>query len=335
MNDKIQNKDEEKKESKKEKIFKELNEYICISVGVFFVALSFSFFLDPYNLVIGGVSGAGVILETVNIDPTISILVINIILLIFAFIFLGRKMFLKTAFGALLYPVIIKPLNILYAYLVELNGGELLIKMEGNMLLITLFSALIMGLGLGIAVKHGGTTGGTEIPQNILYKFWKIPYSLSLFMIDGTVVLLGFFFVKDADGNFQYNFLLYEIIFIYLSGVVMDQIVFRGFNKRAVYIISDKNEIIKQRILSELERGVTEVDVIGGYTNEGKTKLMCVLSSSQFFKLKAIINEEDPKAFYFVTKASEVSGEGFTFDEVFMKTRKNKNGDKDGDNISE
>lgn len=290
-----------------------LKEYAFITIGVFLVALAFSFFLDPYNLVIGGVSGIAIILKD-YMDSSLSMLIINALLLIIGLVLLGKDFFIKTAYGALLFPIITKPLNLIYAALVKLNHGELLISNE-EMLLITLFGAIIMGVGLGVCIKHGGTTGGTEIPQNILYKFFRIPYSVSLFLLDGTIVLLGFFFVKSSEGKYQFTFLLYAIIFIYISGLVTDQIVFRGFNKRAVYIISDHNEEIKKRILDDFERGVTQVQVVGGYTGKDRSKLVCVLSTNQFYKLKMIINEIDPKAFYYVVRASEVGGEGFTFNE--------------------
>lgn len=297
------------------KIFtkKFFKEYAYITLGVFLVALSFSFFLDPYDLVIGGVSGIAIILEQ-YMDTSLVILLINGALLVLGFFLLGKEFFVKTAYGSLMFPIIIYPLNLLYGVLVEMNHGELLISNE-EMLLITLFGALIMGLGLGIAIKHGGTTGGTEIAQNICYKYFRMPYSLSLFLFDGIIVLIGFLALKSPEGKYQFTFLLYAIIFIYISGLVTDQIVFRGFNKRAVYIISEQNDAIKKRILEDFERGVTQVQVVGGYTGKDRSKLVCVLSTSQFYKLKMIINDIDPKAFYYVVRASEVGGEGFTYNE--------------------
>lgn len=297
------------------KIFtkKFFKEYAYITLGVFLVALSFSFFLDPYDLVIGGVSGIAIILEQ-YMDTSLVILLINGALLVLGLFLLGKDFFVKTAYGSLMFPIIIYPLNLLYGVLVEMNHGELLINNE-EMLLITLFGALIMGLGLGIAIKHGGTTGGTEIAQNICYKYFRMPYSLSLFLFDGIIVLIGFLALKSPEGKYQFTFLLYAIIFIYISGLVTDQIVFRGFNKRAVYIISEQNDAIKKRILEDFERGVTQVQVVGGYTGKDRSKLVCVLSTSQFYKLKMIINDIDPKAFYYVVRASEVGGEGFTYNE--------------------
>ena len=297
------------KNKKKEFILK----YFLMTIGVMLVAFSFSFFLDPYNLVIGGVGGIAIIFKP-YMDTSLMILIINVGLLILALVLLGKSSCINSIYGSLVFPLFTKIFNLLYEWLKELNGGTNLIS-EENMLLITIFGAIVMGVGLGMVVKHGGTTGGTEIPQNIVLKYWKIPYSVSLFMFDGTIVLLGFLFVRGADGKLQYDALLYAVIFIYLSGIVMDQIVFRGFNKRAVSIISDHNEEIKEKILYEFNRGVTIVNAVGGYTGEKRTKLICVLTSSQFYKLKAIINEIDPHAFYYTVRANEVGGEGFTYNE--------------------
>lgn len=290
-----------------------IKEYLLMTVGVMLVALSFSFFLDPYNLVIGGVGGIAIILKP-YMDTSLMILIINVALLILALVTLGKKACINSIYGSLMFPAFTKIFNILYEWLKTLNDNQNLID-NSHMLLITIAGAIVMGVGLGMVVKHGGTTGGTEIPQNIVFKYWKIPYSLSLFMFDGTIVLLGFIFLRNEAGNLQYDFLLYAVIFIYLSGAIMDQIVFRGFNKRAVSIISSKNDEIKERILKDCNRGVTILNAVGGYTGEARTQLICVLSSSQFYKLKNIVHEIDPQAFYYVVRASEVGGEGFTYDE--------------------
>ena len=299
------------KEKKNLKAF--FQKYFLMTIGVMLVAFSFSFFLDPYSLVIGGVGGVAIIFEP-YMDTSLMILIINIVLLFLALLLLGKESCINSIYGSLMFPLFTKVFNLIYEWLKNLNGGANLVS-DQNMLLVTIIGALIMGLGLGMVVKNGGTTGGTEIPQNIALKYWKMPFSLSLFLFDGTIVLLGFIFVRDANGHLQYEYLLYAIIFIYLSGIVMDQIVFRGFNKRAVSIISEKNEEIKEKILHDFNRGVTVINAVGGYTGEARTKLICVLTTSQFYKLKAIINEIDPHAFYYTVRANEVGGEGFTYGE--------------------
>ena len=285
-----------------------LKDWSLVTLGNLLVAFSFSFFLDPNNLVIGGTTGLATIFrEIFNIDPSITAFVINTSLLIIGLFLLGKEFFIKTFYSTVVFPVMIKVLNLLYTLITP--KGEILIS---DPMLVIIFSSLILGVGIGLVLRQGGTTGGTEVGQKILFKFMHIPFSVSLFLIDGVIILLGALLIKEEGQIMDFHMVLYAVIFAYLSGMVMDQIVFSGFNSRAVNIISSKSEEIKKRILEDFERGVTEIKVVGGYTNNDKTKLVCLLSSNEFYKLKGLIHEIDPNAFFYVVRASEVSGEGFT-----------------------
>jgi len=166
-----------------------------------------------------------------------------------------------------------------------------------------------MGIGLGMVVKNGGTTGGSEVLQKICFRYFHIPFSVSIFIVDGIVITAGLLTSVTDLSTF-----LYAILFTYLSGVVLDTIVFSGFNKRAVCIVSEKNEEIKEIILRDFERGVTGIRVIGEYSQKERKMLLCVLSSSEYFKLRTIVEAIDKNAFFFAVRASEVRGEGFTYD---------------------
>lgn len=285
-----------------------LKELFIITFGNFLVAVAFSFFLDPNNLVIGGATGLATIFKNLfEWDTAISVFVINGVLLLIGLFFLGKEFFIKTLYSSVVLPIMISFCNLLHDALV--HEGEILVNDQA---LVIIFSSLIMGLGIGLVMRKGATTGGTEIPQKLLYKYCYIPYSVSLYLIDGVIVVLGSILLREPGQMMDINKLLYAIIFIYVSGLVIDQIVFSGFNSRAVHIISSKSEEIKKRILEDFERGVSEVKIVGGYTKEEKTKLICILSSSEFYRLKGIIHEVDPLAFFYVVRANEVSGEGFT-----------------------
>lgn len=280
--------------------------FLYILMGTALVAFSYSFFLSPNGLVIGGVSGIGVIFyEKQWLNDSLIMLIINGVLLVVSLLLIGKEFFMKTVFASLAYPVFTFIFGVLYSLLnkhFSVFDFSLLDPM-----LVTIFSSIIMGIGLAICLKHGASTGGTDTIQRLFYDKFKIPYSVTLYIVDGTIILLGFFILQQ-----KLDLLFYEIIFSVICGILMDSIIFSGFNSRAVYIISDKNEEIKESILKDFERGVTQIRVVGGYTNEEKSKLVCILSSSEFYKLKAIIHEVDPKAFFYVVRASEVSGEGFT-----------------------
>lgn len=288
----------------KNNIRKKINEWVYLTVGVAIAAFAFSFFLNPKNIVIGGVSGIGIILKVLisGYDPAITILVLNILLLFLGLFLLGKDFFIKTAYGSLIFPLFIALFDWIYV-LLKIDITTL------DMILIVFFAALIMGIGLGMVVKKGGTTGGTEVLQKIIFKYLHIPYSKSLYILDGIVIFTGFLLGVNDLQTF-----LYAIIFTYLSGVAVDAVVFSGFNKRAVYIISDQLDAIREEILHNHERGLTSAKVIGEYSKNERTMLICVLSSNEYFKLRDFVEKVDPKAFLYAVRASEVRGEGFTYD---------------------
>lgn len=293
---------------------KRMIEWGIMTFGVALAAFTFSFFLNVNDIVIGGVSGIGVILKSkLGMDPANVMLIINTALLVLGFICLGKEFLVKNAFGSITYPLFVKLFDWLYDVLKGLNDKfDLLVTAKGgtaDYMLVIIFSSILMGAGLGYVMKYGGSTGGTETPQNILFKYFHIPFSLSLYIIDGTVILLGFFLMKQ-----DINTLLYEIVFLFANGFVMDAIIFSGFNKRAVYIISNKTEEIKDELLNNFARGVTSFKVVGEFTKEDKKMLLCVLSSSEYYKIRDFIGKIDDKAFFFAVRASEVRGEGFTYE---------------------
>ncbi|HNZ78087.1 MAG TPA: YitT family protein [Bacilli bacterium] len=282
---------------------KRILEFIYITCGVAIASFAFSFFLNPNNIVIGGISGISIIIKdlTGGYNPATMILILNVVLLLIGLVFLGKDFFIKTAYGSIMFPVFIWLFDFIYQ-IIAIDFSQM------DMILVIVFSAIIMGSGLGIVVKHGGTTGGTEIPQKILFKYFHLPYSISLYILDGTVILLGFILMEQ-----KIDFVFYEIIFMFICGFAMDLVIFSGFNKRAVYIISEKAEEIREELLTNFDRGVTGIKVIGEYSQSEKKMLLCVLSTLEYYKLRDFIGKIDKNAFFYAVRASEVRGEGFSY----------------------
>lgn len=321
---------------------KHIKDFLTINLGVFLMAMAYSILIDRNKLVIGGVGGIATILSNaitgLKINSSFIILIINLVLLLIALIFVGKKFFLKTLYTSLIYPVYVFMFEKIILLLqdvvpdLSLTKEELAIKlsdialgqnaanaiMAGSYLLVIIFGAVISGFGLGLALKKGASTGGVDIIQQILLDRFKIPFSISLLMIDGTIVTAAAIYFKD------FFMILYGFLFIYLSGVVLDAIVFSGFNSRAVYIITSDPEAVKNKIYSVLERGVTEIYSRGGYRQEDKKMLVCVMSNNEFYKMKTLILEIDKRAFIFVARVSEVHGEGFTYDSPEQVEKENE-----------
>lgn len=294
-------------ESHKE-LKEKLKSFGILTLGVMLASFAFSFFLNPVNLVIGGVSGIGIIIKDVwGFEPSLAMLLVNLVLLLVSLILVGKDFFIKTIYGALTYPIFSFIFDHLYLFLTEKIDMFDIVNLD--MMLIIIFSSIIMGYGLGLVVKAGGSTGGTEIGQKILNRTCHFPFSLSLYLIDGTIIFLGFIIMKQS-----LEIILFEVVFMVVCGFIMDTTIFSGFNKRAVYVISDKCEEIKEVLLRDFARGVTSIKVIGEYSKQDKKMIFCLMSSMEYMKLRNLIEEIDPKAFYYCMRASEVRGEGFSYE---------------------
>lgn len=298
------------------KNIQKIKDYLWMTYGIAIASFSFSFFLNTKDVVVGGVSGIGIVLKNIfydnfqmTIDPSIIILVINLTLLLFGLFFLGKDFFIKTVYGSIAFPGFIYIFDEIYKLIQNVTDNFDVSTL--SLPLVIVLSSIIMGYGLGLSIKHGGSTGGVEIPQTVLFKYCHVPFSVSLYFIDGSIILLGYFTLGQ-----NLETLLYEIVFLVLNGFILDTVIFSGFNKRALYIISDKVEEIRSVILKELDRGLSSVDVIGEYSGSSKKMLICVLSSSEYYKLRNKVEEIDPKAFFFAVRAHEVRGEGFSYEQI-------------------
>ena len=269
------------------------------------------------------------------------------ITLLFALLFVSKEFFFNSVYVSLAYPIF----SIAFAFLYEKflknsfidmamieNLASTICKLNTNLslsmveevlkigpyTLMIIFGSTISSIGIGLALKNGSSTGGVDILQKIFLDKFKIPFSVSMIMIDGSIVLLSAIYFKSIF------VILYGVIYILISGVIIDMIVFNGFNSRAVNIITDKPAIIKQAVIERFDRTVTEVTVTGAYSGKVKKMLVCVMGNSEFYQLKALIEEIDPKAFIYTTRANEVHGEGFSYGDSPKANKKWKRHLKDG-----
>lgn len=266
---------------------------IQLIVGCFLVAISYNLFLSPNKLVAGGVSGLAILLNYLfNLDESIVILILNLVLLVASYIFLGKEKTKATAVGSILFPIFVK-LTADISYYVNIDTSQLLLS--------SIFGGLLYGLGAGMIFKAGYTTGGTDIVNQIMTKYLKISMGKSIIYCDGIIILLSSF-------TFGINKLMYSIVILYIISIMSDRIILGISDSKAFYIITDEEAAIKEYILTYLNHGVTVFNARGGFAKEKQNVLMCVLPTKDYYKLKEGINEIDPEAFFVVTDAYEVFG---------------------------
>ena len=294
---------------KKLKIKKFLTQYAFISFGVFLLILGFFYFLEPGGIVLGGMLGISIIispaLEAAGswFTASIFIYIVNAICLVLALIFIGKDFFLKTIYASILSPTIL----FIFEKTLDPNFFYNTIS-DGNKQWICLVCGTILsGLGIGIAVKYNGCTGGMDVIQKIISKYSRVPMSTTMYVTDMLVVLIyGFGF-----NPFTYNIenVVYGVLGVFASGYIVDFVALSLKPRRTMYVITKDPEKIKQLIYDNLNRGVTFNKVVGGYTGDDQVMVICTMDKNEAYRMTSIVSQEDPKAFTFVTSCKEVRGE--------------------------
>lgn len=275
-----------------------------IIAGIILMNFGFYFFLLPTELVTGGVTGIAVILNTFGISPSLSILALNIVCLLFGLFTMGKQFFLKTIMGSLFSPVVIVLLELL-----NVDPQIILNQLtESKLLVSSLLGALGIGFGLGIVFRNGGSTGGVDILQNVMHKKNHLSYNIAFLLTDGIIVLVGLLFFKNIE-----NF-LFSVGVVILSGLIIDNISILGRAGQTLFIVTEKEEAVKQAIFKELDRGTTIIDAKGGYSGKDKKLVICVTSKRELNLIRAVVDKADPDAFTFIAQTKEAVGRGFSRD---------------------
>ncbi len=267
-------------------------DYFYVIIGAAIIALGFNVFLLPNQVASGGVSGISTILTGVfGWEPGLVQYAFNIPLFIAGLIFLGARFGIKSLVGTLVLPAVV---------LLTASWEP----WTYNPLLGALFGGITVGLGLGIVFRGGASTGGTDLAAQIITKYTGFSLGRSVLLIDGLIVL-------SAAVVFDIEKALYALIGLFVTTKTID-IVQLGFSQsKMIYIITNKQDEIREAIYKEIDRGVTKLPAYGGYTNEEKSILMVVAYQTEFTKLKQVVQIIDPTAFVIVSDAYEVLGEGF------------------------
>jgi uncharacterized membrane-anchored protein YitT (DUF2179 family) len=271
-------------------------QYTMISIGIVLMAAGFYFFLIPVDLVAGGVTGIGMIVQNLLPIPiSYTVFVFNMILLFLGLIVLGKKVFIRSIFGSILFPLVLFILEFIPIF-----------DLEQDYLIAVVFGGGLLGVGFGLVLKYGGTSGGTDIPVKILNKVFGVPISYAVYLIDGIIVLTSMILFINTSGILRG---FYALIAIMISGKAADMVVVGGQSKKALQIITDFPEEIKQAIYDSVSRGVTEVPIKGGYSKVDKTMLVTVITKREYYVVRNIIARIDEAAFVYVTPATEIHGD--------------------------
>ncbi|WP_018248000.1 YitT family protein [Orenia marismortui] len=268
-------------------------DYFWITVGSLLTAVGLVIFLIPNKIAAGGVSGlATVIYYLFNLPVGMLSLAINIPLFIIGVKEMGAKFGIRTFYGII---VLSFGIDLLTPYLSVLTH---------DLLLASIYGGGITGLGLGLVFRSKGTTGGTDLVAQLINKFTGISVGKALLIIDFCVITL-------AGIVFNAELALYALISLVIASKTID-LVQEGLKiSKGTFIISDHAEDIRKEILDSMDRGVTILKGKGGFTNNNKDVLLCIINRSEVSDLKRLVHNIDEDAFVIITEVHEVLGEGF------------------------
>lgn len=275
---------------------KGIKDYLIITIGILLVAISLEYFFIPNDIAAGGISGLAIVIN--NYIPALTpgplVFIMDLILFVIGFIFLGRNFGVKSIYASF-------SLSVMMIIIEKVFKPQ---AITDDLILATIFGAMISAVGMAIIFNVNAGTGGTDTIAKIMNKYFHVDIGKGLLAVDFIITSLGAI-------AFGINVGLYALLAVIMNGTLIDKLI-AGFHVcKEVTVISSKNKEISEFILKELERGCTFLKGVGAFSGKDTAILYTVLEWNEFIKLKQYIEKVDQKAFITVGEVHEVMGEGF------------------------
>ncbi len=278
---------------------KKVMNILYVVIGTLILTMSVEFFILPYHILSGGVAGIAVAFEPFfHINETLVANILTIGLLIVGTLILGKQFGIDTLLSSVCYTL----------FTTILAQVQPMLSINVDPILASFYAGLLGGIGIGLVMRAGASTGGMDVPPLVANKLTGLKVSTGVIITDGITVLLGIIaYGLDAA--------LIGLISVFASGYAIDKVLSMGAgsNAKSVTIISEKWREIADVVMKDMDRGVTFLKGEGGYQQDEKKVILCVVSSKQYSQLVEIINSIDDRAFTITTDASDMHGEGFTY----------------------
>ncbi|HZJ87523.1 MAG TPA: YitT family protein [Sphaerochaeta sp.] len=287
-------------------------------IGTAMAGFAIAAFITPGKIASGGVNGIAIIIyHSFGWDTGVVMLTISIPLILIGMKVFGRAYGARTLAGSLL-------LSLWVSFFGQLTRYQGLLPYTDRMdvLLSAIFGGALLGAGIGVVMRSGANTGGTDILAQIINRFTPLPQGSALFFVDGVIIVIGAL-------NFGFERALFAVIALYISGQMVNFMVMSVGTKYAktAYIVSDKHEAIGERIINELNHGATLIPGVGIFTKHERPMLLAVVHNQRIAALTQIVHEEDPEAFMFVHETYQVLGQGFVPMHRFVQSKEKRSKD--------
>lgn len=277
---------------------KNLETVLGVLIGNALLAFTVAAFLVPHGIIMGGATGIGLtISHYLPIQLSLIILVVNACLFLLGAVTLGKKFVITTIASTFLYP----------ACLTVMQAIPGITGLTDNIMLATLYGGALLGLGVGVIVRVGSSTGGTDILALVFNKWFHVSVAVLMYIVDFAVLGAQAVF-SDSEQ------IMYGILALVIETVMLNRVMMMGQSQIQLFVISEKYEEIRERMLKEQDVGVTMVHVETGFGKENKKAVLCVIHNRKLYATNEMIHAIDEKAFITISQINEVKGRGFTIE---------------------
>lgn len=277
---------------------KSMETIIGVLLGNAILAFTVAAFLVPHGIITGGATGIGLtVSHYIAMDLSAIIFVVNIILFVLGTIVLGKTFALTTLVSTFVYPVFLSIMR-------SIPG---ITELTDNIMLASLYGGALLGLGIGLVVRVGASTGGTDILALVLHKWFHISLAVLVYIVDFTVLLCQALFSNSEQ-------ILYGILVLIVSTAALNRVILMGQSQIQLFIVTEKYEEVKEKVLNEIDAGVTMVHIETGYGAKQQKGVLCVIPNRKLYSVNQMVQMTDPKAFITITQINEVRGRGFTIE---------------------
>lgn len=281
---------------------KSIQKIIMILLGNLLYSFAIAFFILPSGLITGGTTGIALFINYLTgLDISLFVLIFNIVMFIAGLIILGKTFALSTVLSSIAYPFMLS-----FAQWLNRLTGDL----THDLILCTIFGGLLIGIGIGIVIRAGASTGGMDIPPLVLNKKFGINVSVSLYVFDFTILILQMFFSSREQ-------ILYGILLVCIYTFALEKVLIMGKSKTQVEIISEKYKEINDLIITRFDRGTTIYQANGGFTGNEAHAVLTIINKRELFAIQEAVMKLDPAAFIIISQVNEVKGRGFTLQKKY------------------
>lgn len=276
----------------------------AILAGNILLGFAVAAFILPSGVIMGGATGVGIVLaRSIPLDTATIVLCVNLMALALGWAVLGWRFVVATIASSLLYPIFLGAAQ-------RIPGID---QLTADPLLAALLGGGLVGIAVGLVMRVGSSTGGTDVVNLVLHKWTHIPVSAAVYLTD-IVIMVAQALFSDPEQ------ILYGVVLLVVETIALDRVMLLGQSQIQLFVVSSQYEKLRQKCLTELQAGTTMVHIETGRTRTPQRGVLCVIPPRKLYAAQALIQSVDPHAFLTITQIKEVRGQGFSSERIYVES---------------